>query len=92
MNIAVEKGAKENLSFVEYVNYLYDKGIIAKGSKDWVDHIREKGNEANHEIKIMSKEDAERLIQFIEIMLKQIYEFPARLNTGAQTAGENTTP
>jgi hypothetical protein len=44
-----------------------------------VDHIRKKGNEANHEIAIMSRTDAEELISFIEMLLKFMYEFPARI-------------
>ena len=44
--------------------------------KDWVDHIRRKGNEANHEIVSMSRDDAKDLIIFIEMLLKFMYEFP----------------
>jgi len=86
MNIAVSKGAKEGLSFIEYVEFLSDKGFIPPDGKDWVDHIRKKGNEANHEISIMKREDAEELISFIEMLLKFIYEFPAKIkkkNSGA---------
>jgi len=54
MNIAVSKGAAEGLSFIEYVEYLSIKNYVPPGGKEWVDHIRTKGNEANHEIKIMS--------------------------------------
>ncbi|GAI56356.1 unnamed protein product, partial [marine sediment metagenome] len=48
MHIAVEKGAAKNLSFIDYVAYLSDKGYIPPDSKEWVDEIREKGNEATH--------------------------------------------
>ncbi len=81
MNIAVSKGAKENLKFIEYVEYLSDNNYIPPDAKkEWVDEIRKKGNEANHEIKIMNKEDAEDLISFIEMLLKMIYEFPSKVN------------
>ncbi|PWB49232.1 MAG: hypothetical protein C3F06_14800 [Candidatus Methanoperedenaceae archaeon] len=79
MNIAVLKGAKEGLKFFEYVNFLSDKNYTPPDGKDWVDHIRKKGNEAAHEIAIMNKEDAEELIDFIEMLLKFIYEFPATM-------------
>lgn len=79
MHIAVAKGADENKKFIEYVEFLSDKNFIPPDAKDWVDHIREKGNEANHEIVEMSKEDAEDLITFLEMLLKLIYEFPARM-------------
>jgi hypothetical protein len=76
MHIGVAEGAAENLSFVAYVQYLDSKGFIPPRGKGWVDHIRNKGNEANHEIVIMSKEDAERLCTFTEMLLRFIYEFP----------------
>jgi hypothetical protein len=44
-----------------------------------VDHIRTKGNEATHEIVLMTKADAEELIAFTEMLLKFVYEFPAKV-------------
>lgn len=79
MHIAVQKGAKEGQNFRQYVEYLDEKHFVPPDGKAWVDHIRGKGNEANHEIVIMAKESAEDLITFIEMLLKFIYEFPARV-------------
>jgi hypothetical protein len=79
MHIAVEKGAPAGKSFVEYVDDLAANHYIPPGGEGWVDHIRKKGNEANHEIKIMSPDDAHDLIQFSEMLLKFIYEFPAKI-------------
>ncbi len=79
MHIAVDKGADEGKRFIEYVEYLSNAGYIPPDGKEWVDHIRSKGNEANHEIVIMSKGDALDLITFIEMLLKFIYEFPSRI-------------
>ena len=81
MNIAVSKKAAEGLKFIEYVEYLSNQHFIPPDGKDWVDHIRTKGNEATHEISIMKKEDAEELITFIEMLLKFIYEFPATIKS-----------
>jgi len=77
MNIAVSKGATEGQNFTYYVEFLSDKNYIPPDGKEWVDYIRKKGNEANHEITIMKEEDAKDLINFIEMLLKFIYEFPA---------------
>jgi hypothetical protein len=77
MHIAVSKGASPGDTFINYVQYLADKNFIPPDAKDWVNHIRKKGNEANHEITIMSKDDAEELISFCEMLLKVIFEFPA---------------
>lgn len=78
MHIAVEQGAKVGKSFVEYVEYLSEKGFVPPKGKQWVDHIRNKGNEANHEIVFMKEKDALELIDFIELLLKFIYEFPEK--------------
>ncbi len=79
MHIAVDKHAPAGQSFLDYVDYLAGKGFVPPDGKDWVDHIRAKGNEANHEIRMMAKEDAEELISFAEMLLKFIYEFPSRV-------------
>jgi hypothetical protein len=76
MNIAVQQGAEHNLAFIKYVDYLSDKGFVPPHGKQWVDHIRKKGNEANHEITLMSEKDAKELVIFVEMLLKFIYEFP----------------
>lgn len=84
MNVAVGHGAAENLSFVTYVEYLADQGYVPPNGKAWVDRIRSKGNEANHEIRLMSKADAEEILSFVEMLLKFVYEFPSRV-PGAPT-------
>jgi len=78
MNIAVSKGAKEGLHFIEYIEFLAKNNYIPPNSQGWIDHIRKKGNEANHEIRLMTNEDAEELVEFLEMLLKFIYEFPER--------------
>lgn len=79
MSIAVAQGAEAGAPFVAYVNYLADKGYVPPNGRGWVDHIRNKGNEANHEIQLMSQEDAKELILFAEMLLKFIYEFPSKV-------------
>jgi hypothetical protein len=80
MNVAMHRGAPANQSFSEYVNYLETNHITPADSKSWVDHIRVIGNIATHEIRAVSREDAERLITFTAMLLKIAYEFPALLN------------
>ena len=83
MHIAVEKGAQPGKKFIEYVEYLAGKGYVPPDGMGWVDHIRTKSNEANHEINIMSVEDAKDLITFSEMLLKFVYEFPAKVKLPA---------
>jgi hypothetical protein len=75
MNVAHAKGACEGKSFIEYVEYLDQKGYIPPDGKTWVDYIRKRGNEANHEIALMKDEDAQALIKFVEVLLTFVYEF-----------------
>jgi hypothetical protein len=55
------------------------KGYVPPDGREWVDHIRQKGNEANHEIKVMTAQDARDLVSFLEMLLKFVYEFPAKI-------------
>jgi hypothetical protein len=79
MHIGVEKGAKAGESFLAYVEYLSKQGYLPPDGKGWVDYIRTRGNEANHEILLMKKEDAIALIDFTEMLLRFIYEFPHKI-------------
>jgi len=85
MNLAVSKGAGAGESFLRYVEFLAASGFVPPDGKGWVDHIRDKGNEANHEVKIMSREEAEQLISFSEMLLKFVFEFPARIGATTPT-------
>jgi Domain of unknown function (DUF4145) len=79
MHIAVAEGAEPGLSFKAYVDYLEKNNYLPPRGKDWVDHVRDKGNEANHEIVQMQREDAETLIGFLQMLLTFLYEFPKRV-------------
>lgn len=79
MHIAVDQGAEEGLSFKKYVDYLAQEGFIPKKGKGWVDHIRQQGNTAVHEIRLQNSIDAEQLLTFTEHLLLALYDFPARV-------------
>ncbi|MBX7277461.1 DUF4145 domain-containing protein [Pseudomonas sp. ERGC3:05] len=80
MNISVQEGADEGKSFIFYIDFLADKGFIPPNGRAWVDHIRKKGNEATHEIALMTSVDASELVTFTEMLLKFIYEFPGAMS------------
>ncbi len=44
-----------------------------------MDEIRKRSNEQNHEIVLATREDAAELLDFIEMLLRFVYEFPARM-------------
>ena len=76
MHVAVDKGAPTNERFVVYVKFLGDKGYTPAGSEGWVDYIRKRSNDANHEIEIMTAEDAQALVTFTTQLLRNVYELP----------------
>jgi hypothetical protein len=84
MNIAVDRGAKEGKRFVQYVDFLFDQNYIPPNGKQWVGHIKDKGNEANHEIKPIDADDARELLIFTEMLLKFIYELPSMISNPAK--------
>jgi hypothetical protein len=83
MNIAVDRGAPENQKFIQYVDYLANNGYVPPNGRAWVDHIRNKGNDAVHEIPVLGREDLSDLIVFTEMLLTFIYEFPNRIPNAA---------
>ncbi len=85
MHLAVYKGAAEGLSFQQYVDYLTTAGFVPPDGKAWVDRIRSKGNEANHQIVIVGYRDADDVLTFTEMLLRFIYEMPGRLRPIATT-------
>ena len=76
MHVAVSLGAKPNQRFKEYVDYLDREGYTPPKGKEWVDDIRDKGNEANHEIRIVSEDEAQKTLYFTGLVLQLIYSAP----------------
>lgn len=79
MNIAVNKNAEPGKSFISYVEYLDEKGFIPPAGKDWVNKIKDLGNEANHQIRSKIKADADLILGFTELLLKIVYEAEGKL-------------
>ncbi len=85
MHIAVDLGADEGKSFVDYVTYLAEQHVIAPQASGWVDEIRQQGNEKNHEIKVSTPDEARDLMVFMEYLLRGLYEFPGELKAKQAT-------
>jgi len=91
MHIAVSEGAEGNKSFAHYVRYLAEEGHIPPKATVWVDRIRDKGNDANHEINLMERRDAEQLIKFSEMLMRIMYEYPAEVADPTQASHVTVT-
>ena len=74
MHVAVDKGAKENQSFAEYINQLESFGYVTPPMKVWVDLIRQHGNQATHILEEPVRERAESTLMFTAELLRLIYE------------------
>lgn len=85
MHIGVEQGAAKDQPFTTYVEHLAAQGYVPPNGKAWVDVIRKKGNEANHQIQLMTAADASLLLSFLEMLLKFVYEFPKKIPATSQT-------
>lgn len=79
MNIAMEKQAEKDKKFVEYVEFLVKESVVPKSTKKWLDLIRKNGNEAAHEPQKSSAEETEKIINFLEILLRSVYEFEGEI-------------
>jgi len=67
---------------VSSLKELTEKGIISKQLYERADEIRQWGNIAKHDLlsEAVSKEDAEQLLEYLEMILDHVYVQPARLD------------
>jgi hypothetical protein len=78
MHLAVNVAeAPEGETFVKYVEYLKTSGYIPPNGINALDYMRKLGNEKNHELKVGTKDEAEKVIKFIEMLLIFMYEIPS---------------
>jgi hypothetical protein len=88
MHVAVERGAKENESYRVYVDYLVEQHLVPPETDAWVDEIRQIGNDANHEIFEIDAGQARSAVDFAAMLLKLLYDFPARGNSSVAARAE----
>ncbi|WP_166375970.1 DUF4145 domain-containing protein [Aeromicrobium phragmitis] len=92
-HVAVEHGlpAKNEKNraptFKEAVDHLRSEGIVTTHMLEWVDRIKDVGNDANHEVTPIDAKVAEDVATFTEQLLVLAYEMKARMkNASPQTA------
>ena len=74
MYVAVEKGAQQGDTFVNYLGYLEGHGYITPPMKGWANLIRQHGNQSTHELISPNKDRAESTLTFTAELLRLIYE------------------
>ena len=73
MNTAVDKGAKKNLSFEHYVDYLNAEGHFTPLMKKMAEKIRLHGNKSTHETEPSTQGNAKHALYFTNLILDAIY-------------------
>lgn len=71
-----DKTAPENKTFQFYVKWLADNHYLPPNGIGWVDHIRDLGNEATHEIMVATQAEAEDVLHFTMMLLRYVFELP----------------
>lgn len=74
MHIAVDKGADEGKSFVEYLNYIETTGYATPPMRPWLDLIRQHGNVSTHRLAAATEERAMNTLTFTAQLLRLVYE------------------
>jgi hypothetical protein len=63
--------------FVQAIEWLDDNRYLPPGARDtWVDFIRDRANEENHQIVIITQPEADKLVELTWHLLKHIYDLP----------------
>lgn len=76
MVCACSEGAAEGLSFVKYVDYILDNVLPLPKAKSSIDSIRTIGNDANHSVAFVSRDDAIRAMSIVTYLLNSVYSLP----------------
>lgn len=100
LHVAVEKGLppknRQNRapSYMDAVKHLESSGVITADMREWVDQIKDIGNDANHELTPITMGHADDVATFTEQLLVLAYEMrtlragPASAITGEGQNGD----
>jgi hypothetical protein len=76
MVCACNEGAAEGLQFVKYVDYIVDNVLPLPKAKTAIDAIRTIGNDANHSVAFVARDDAIRAMSIVTYLLNSVYSLP----------------
>ena len=77
MACACHEGDADGKKFVEYVAFITGTVLAFPKAKDSIEKIRGIGNEANHKLTFVSRDDAKRAMSIVSYMLNTIYSLPS---------------
>lgn len=76
MATACKEGDQDGKQFAVYVDYITNTVLTFPKAKDSIDRIRKIGNEANHSIQFVGRDDAKKAMDIVTYMLNTIYSLP----------------
>jgi hypothetical protein len=82
MQVAVSNGATPGASFVSYVDYLLEVGLLTRKMRALADTIRMNANRASHEIPPVSKARAIQTLTLCGHLLRLAYELDGEMSDG----------
>lgn len=84
------KGEGKNIH--QRVDDLAQKGIVTGVLKDWSHELRERGNEATHDLDDGTPGLDRQLVEFIKLLLHAAYELPERIKKSKLEADHLSAP
>ncbi|MGH2396665.1 MAG: DUF4145 domain-containing protein [bacterium] len=85
MHVAVEKGASEGHPFAHYLAFLLTNGYIPSQAQQWVDVIRQHGNDSAHGLVPPNADRAQGTLELTAILLRMVYELEYKAKKFTQT-------
>lgn len=76
MAVACREGAADGEPFVEYVDYIVTSVLTFPKARAAIDQLRKIGNEANHSLAFVGRDEAKRAMDVVTYMLNTIYDIP----------------
>lgn len=76
MATACKEGDTDGKQFAPYVDFITGTVLTFPKAKEAIDKIRKIGNEANHSVQFVSRDDAKRAMEIVTYMLNTIYSLP----------------
>jgi hypothetical protein len=73
MHVAVAGGAKEGETFAYYSNYIIEHHVVPESFRRLIDQLKDRGNDANHQIILMSEQEATQLLAIIQTSIAWAY-------------------
>jgi hypothetical protein len=77
MACACHEGESDGKNFIQYVDFITSRVLTFPKAKNAIDSIRGIGNDANHDVQFIARDDARRALSIVTYMLNTVYSLPS---------------